>query len=664
MTNNDFATIKAQASLKEYAEAKLEHKRGGYICPVCGSGTGPKGTPAFSIAPKGDSWKCFACNESGDVFDLAGHVTNSTDKRAQLEEVAAFFGLPLEAKAPTAQASQPKAVKPKPPAPTYADGQAKHRDYIKRCQAAFKGSEGETYATKRGFTAEECEAMGFGYDAAKKRLVIPFGKGGYYHVDRDVTGAAAIRYLKPKSEEVGPQPVFNSKAVNEPFLFITEGPLDACAIMAAGYPAIALCSTGSRHVVDYLKQVHYDGVCVLALDQDEAGIKAAKDLASELDEIGVSYHVSTYPEAKDPAEYLQTQGKQEFFWWAESEYFEAVYISQDKAEERYREAMASFRAYNPMDVAAQVYGLDGFPEPIPTGFDSVDEALNGGLRPGSLTILGAISSLGKTTLAVQMADSMAQAGYPVLFVTIEQSAREIASKSLSRLMRECGGIPDGVASTTDITSAAERATWHEQKEAYLLQACEAYTAQVAPNLRIMEGQGQPSVSDVQVVAEFMHNHYDKPPVIFIDYLQLLKAQDERDSDKTTTDKNVMSLRQMARNLQTPVFVISSLNRSSYSGSISLDSFKESGAIEYGADVLLGLQPEGIEERLEDVSEQKKKSAAQKEIKRNKTSDKRACELKILKQRAGRIPESGVPLTFYPVSSVFEEPTGKQRATML
>ena len=55
-----------------------------------------------------------------------------------------------------------------------------------------------------------------------------------------------------------------------------------------------------------------------------------------------------------------------------------------------------------------------------TGIAGLDKALDGGLHAG-LTVLGAVSSMGKTSLMLQMADTLAAAGRNVLFITIEMS---------------------------------------------------------------------------------------------------------------------------------------------------------------------------------------------------------------------------------------------------
>ena len=65
-----------------------------------------------------------------------------------------------------------------------------------------------------------------------------------------------------------------------------------------------------------------------------------------------------------------------------------------------------------------------------TGFENLDRITN--LYPG-LYVLGAISSLGKTTFACQLADQLSEAGEHVLFFSLEQSRFELVTKGLSRL---------------------------------------------------------------------------------------------------------------------------------------------------------------------------------------------------------------------------------------
>lgn len=155
----------------------------------------------------------------------------------------------------------------------------------------------------------------------------------------------------------------------------------------------------------------------------------------------------------------------------------------------------------------------------------------------------------------------------------------------------------------------------------------------------------------------MRSEFGAAPVVIIDYLQLLAARDEHMTDKQAVDDNVTALRQFARDLKTPVWCVATLNRESYSGPIEFESFKESGAVEYGADVLLGLQPQGIAEAVAEA-----KNSTDKRLKGNAYVDKakranpRAVEVTVLKNRNGETTGNakGIPFSYYPRTNLFIE----------
>ena len=89
-----------------------------------------------------------------------------------------------------------------------------------------------------------------------------------------------------------------------------------------------------------------------------------------------------------------------------------------------------------------------------------------------------------------------------------------------------------------------------------------------------------------------------------------------------------------------MIAISSFNRASYSEKVTLEAFKESGAIEYGSDVLIGLQLKGAGSKNFDSTEEKKK-------------DPREVELVILKNRNGKTGDT-IPYRYYPMFNYFEE----------
>lgn len=667
-TVSRYEEVKQSVSLREFAEAHLEHLPGGRLVCPCGSGTGPNRSAAFSIAPDGKRWKCFACDKGGDIFDLAGYRYGTEDRAEQYYLVCEWagidsgesgrgaFGWNDHVKLP---ADRSTAKADKQPPVDYSAGRDREREYIERCRANMTPTcEGMAYLQARGFTPDEVERFGIGWDGMKRRVILPWSTnpGEWYHIDRDVTGEHPHKYLKPAKEDVGPQPLHNPDALGCSCVFIVEGVLDALAVEAFGAPVIALAGTGYRDAVRAIIERGYGGVVIAMLDNDEAGRAAQKGMIDELREAGVTVIDAgptwTKGQFKDAGEAL-AQSRDELDATLRAAMLTAEKVGSDEGEARYSEAMKRLRVMDPAEAVMGIYTLSDYEEPTPTGLRGLDGALDGGLRRG-VYVLGAISSLGKTTLAVQMADHIAESGRPVLFVTIEQSAQEIVAKSLTRIMRRTVEGIDGLMSTRTLMSRDKRDGFSPARLEALDGVCLAYTDRIAPHLRILEGTTQPRVADVAAAARAMREHDGQPPVVFIDYLQLLAPDSDRLTEKQATDRNMMALRQLARDERTTVFVISSLNRSSYSGSISLDSFKESGGIEYGADVLLGLQPYRMGEQLEAVTETKRRAEANGILRRMKARAERPCEIVVLKQRSGAVPDRGIPVTFYPVCNLFTD----------
>lgn len=665
---SDFQTVKESIRLKDYANAKLERVRGGLVCPACGSGKGPSHSPAFSIT--GENWKCFSCQRGGDVFDLAAIIEglDEKDRRGQLQAVAAWGGIPLiepneiPLEKNQYQGRPIRAQKTEKPKPDYSAGQQIEREYIAKSRTRITDPEALSYLKARGFTDQDIAAYGFGYDPQHKtpwtrhdgtrhrggRIVIPWLGCDHYHIDRAMDDQAKERkYYKPKTDQVGPQPLYNPDAIQAPAFFLVEGPLDALAVKACGYEAAALMGTNNRENLDAIIKAKPAGAVIVALDNDESGRTAQRAILSTLEEKRVIATSASWEPYKDAGEWL-TVDREGLKSFLRAVYDQAIQTYQQEKESRLETILDSFRVRNPVDVATDIYLGGYYEDPLPTGLRQLDRVLCGGMKSG-LHTLGAVSSLGKTTLALQIADNIAAGGRPVLFVTIEQSAGELTAKSLNRYLYQMSGE---MVPTWQILG--DNAQWTLDQRVAFENACQLYGQEIGPNMRIMEGTRQPSVDDIRLAAEYMADYQGQAPVVFVDYLQLLAAHSDRDSDKQAVDKNVMALRQLARDLRTPVFVISSLNRSSYSEGVTLESFKESGAVEYGADVLLGLQAKGIETTVEAAGDKAVKRASHKFMRSHKSTETRECELVILKNRNGITPKDNLPLQFKAGASLFLE----------
>ena len=146
------------------------------------------------------------------------------------------------------------------------------------------------------------------------------------------------------------------------------------------------------------------------------------------------------------------------------------------------------------------------------------------------------------------------------------------------------------------------------------------------------------------------------PVVLCDYLQIMPTVNARNrTEKQNVDYNVVALKRMSRDLSIPVVAISSFNRQNYLEPLNPGAFKESGAIEYSADVLMGIQYQGMEYQLGDEKESQRVRRVAALIrdweKRGKAGKPQGLHLKVMKNRTGY--RDSVCLSYYPAFNFFE-----------
>lgn len=651
--NREQAKTELKEKLKDYVEriTKPDRRAGRnmYVCPLCGSGSkgGRDSNGAFSITPDGTAWRCFACNEGGDLFNLIGKVENVPDYNDQLKRAAELFNITIDTEYTgyTQKASITERAQTVREEPTK---KADFSAYIAACKAAVKATD---YYKQRGFSEELIERFCLGYDVEKGVIVIPYNKTGSYYITRSVTDK---RFRKPPADEAGQEPIYNKAALysGDP-CFICEAPLDALSIIQAGGSAVALGGTGGYKLIEAIKKKAPVGMLILSFDNDEAGAKATATLAEQLTALGVpfitaAYTLEAYPEnkQKDANDYL-TGNPTQFSADVQANTERAARLTTAEETEKQEEYSQNSGAGRLRDFLDGIKASANTPY-TPTGFTALDKELDGGLYPG-LYILGAISSLGKTTLALQIADNIAQRGQDVIIFSLEMAASELIAKSLSRLTYTLSG-KDKVNAKTNrgITTATRYQSYSPTEKELIKKAISSY-GDFAKHIFIIEGLGNIGAEQVRQAVEKHKAITGNTPVVLIDYLQILAPYEVRASDKQNTDKAVLELKRLSRDFNTPVIGISSFNRDSYAQAVSMAAFKESGAIEYGSDVLLALQPAGMKQG--DNSNTATHNA--KLVDQTKRSEQRSIEAVILKNRNGKTG-GRVQLSYSAMFNYFEE----------
>lgn len=122
------------------------------------------------------------------------------------------------------------------------------------------------------------------------------------------------------------------------------------------------------------------------------------------------------------------------------------------------------------------------------------------------------------------------------------------------------------------------------------------------------------------------------PVVIVDYLQIVRPADIRQSAKDAVDSNVRAFKKLQTENDLVVLLISSLNRANYLTPVDFESFKESGGIEYTADVIWGLQLSVMNDEIFD--KEKGLKGKREKVMEAKRAKPREVELICLKNRYG------------------------------
>jgi len=211
---------------------------------------------------------------------------------------------------------------------------------------------------------------------------------------------------------------------------------------------------------------------------------------------------------------------------------------------------------------------------VPTGFIELDQ-ITCGLQPSELIIIAARPSMGKTALALNIAENMAMKDVPVAVFSLEMSKQQLAQRLL--------------ASRSGIDLQELRRGISQRNRARLMDACDEL--QKAPMLI----DDTPGLSLLQLRAKarrMVSKHGVK--AVLIDYLQLLSAGGRVESRQIEVSEISRGLKAMSRELKLPVICLSQLNRSPEQREghrPRLSDLRESGSIEQDADVVCMLHRE-------------------------------------------------------------------------
>lgn len=209
---------------------------------------------------------------------------------------------------------------------------------------------------------------------------------------------------------------------------------------------------------------------------------------------------------------------------------------------------------------------------VPTGLADLDEKTSG-LQPSDMIVLAARPGMGKTSLALNIAETVAvEAGLPVAVFSMEMPGTQLATRFLSSV----GRIDQHKIRTGKLNDEE----W--QRLTYALGKLHE-----AP-IYIDETPGL-NPTDLRARCRRLHRQCGRLGLIVIDYLQLMTSLKESDNRSAELSEISRSVKSLAKELHVPIIALSQLNRSleqrPNKRPVASD-LRESGAIEQDADIIM------------------------------------------------------------------------------
>ena len=222
---------------------------------------------------------------------------------------------------------------------------------------------------------------------------------------------------------------------------------------------------------------------------------------------------------------------------------------------------------------------DGFTTGITCGFDNINKFTNGFQR-GEVTIVGARSAVGKTTLALNMAYRAALRGkVPVAIFELEMTGVSLAKRMLSMT----SNVELYKIETGNLTAEDKVKIHYANKE--------------LESLPIFIDEGtQNTLMDIETKTRQLLDKYPDLGLVVVDHLSIVKTVGGKKTDTRTDEMRKISqgLHSLAKELNVAVLAVAQLNRDSVKGEVrrpKMSDIKESGAIEQDADVIILLYDE-------------------------------------------------------------------------
>lgn len=223
---------------------------------------------------------------------------------------------------------------------------------------------------------------------------------------------------------------------------------------------------------------------------------------------------------------------------------------------------------------------------IKTGLENVDRQIIG-FEPTQLIIIGARPGAGKTAVALNMMYNIARNGYPVTFFSLETTDQKILERLVSS------------TSNVNMLKIIQKTNISDKEANRVMQSVDRIDKLHGTGFEIID-KAHVTQQDVRQAAM---KQYDKPQVIFIDYLQLLNPDKSQKDRRLDVEKMSRDLKIIAKENNCVIIALSQLSRGveqRQNKRPMLSDLRESGSIEQDANMVMFLYREDYyDEMLQD-----------------------------------------------------------------
>lgn len=219
-----------------------------------------------------------------------------------------------------------------------------------------------------------------------------------------------------------------------------------------------------------------------------------------------------------------------------------------------------------------------------TGLPNLDSVLEGGLRPGSLVVIGARPSHGKTAIAMSIAMHMA-AQQSVALLSMEMPRRDVADRMTALL----GRVPLSQVLRPAACDDHPEIAWDRVVEAVERAQMLRFTVSDEPGSKM-------TIQRLRTKARHLKRTVGLQ-VLMVDYIGLMAGMDSRQSRAYQIEEITKGLKSLAKELDIVVVALAQLNRQIEQRAVRrpmLSDFRDSGSIEQDADIVLGLHREFVD----------------------------------------------------------------------